>query len=102
MPQIVLKTVWPSGLRRWLQAPVRKGVGRAPQLPLRSATAARVVVIAITILDIIAAVVIISSVPVGRRTESGPGRARRRNSRSHGGTKRNRQGFRQTTWSVQL
>ncbi len=21
------KTVWPSGLRRWLQAPVRKGVG---------------------------------------------------------------------------
>ena len=21
------KTVWPSGLRRWLQVPVRKGVG---------------------------------------------------------------------------
>ena len=21
------KTVWPSGLRRWLKAPVRKGVG---------------------------------------------------------------------------
>ena len=25
-----LKTVWPSGLRRWLQAPVRKGVGLNP------------------------------------------------------------------------
>ena len=25
-----LKTVWPSGLRRWLQAPVRKGVGSNP------------------------------------------------------------------------
>ena len=24
------KTVWPSGLRRWLQAPVRKGVGSSP------------------------------------------------------------------------
>ena len=24
------KTVWPSGLRRWLQAPVRKGVGLNP------------------------------------------------------------------------
>ena len=24
------KTVWPSGLRRWLQAPVRKGVGSNP------------------------------------------------------------------------
>ena len=23
----IFKTVWPSGLRRWLQAPVRKGVG---------------------------------------------------------------------------
>ena len=23
-------TVWPSGLRRWLQAPVRKGVGSSP------------------------------------------------------------------------
>ena len=23
-------TVWPSGLRRWLQAPVRKGVGSKP------------------------------------------------------------------------
>ena len=22
-----IKTVWPSGLRRWLKAPVRKGVG---------------------------------------------------------------------------
>lgn len=27
---IVSKTVWPSGLRRWLQAPVRKGVGSTP------------------------------------------------------------------------
>jgi hypothetical protein len=27
---IVQKTVWPSGLRRWLQAPVRKGVGSNP------------------------------------------------------------------------
>ena len=25
--QANLKTVWPTGLRRWLQAPVRKGVG---------------------------------------------------------------------------
>ena len=25
-----VKTVWPSGLRRWLQAPVRKGVGSKP------------------------------------------------------------------------
>ena len=25
-----LMTVWPSGLRRWLQAPVRKGVGSNP------------------------------------------------------------------------
>ena len=24
------RTVWPSGLRRWLQAPVRKGVGSHP------------------------------------------------------------------------
>ena len=24
------KTLWPSGLRRWLQAPVRKGVGSNP------------------------------------------------------------------------
>ena len=26
----MFKTVWPSGLRRWLQAPVRKGVGSNP------------------------------------------------------------------------
>ena len=26
----IAKTVWPSGLRRWLQAPVRKGVGSSP------------------------------------------------------------------------
>ena len=25
-----IKTVWPSGLRRWLQVPVRKGVGSNP------------------------------------------------------------------------
>ena len=25
-----IKTVWPSGLRRWLKAPVRKGVGSNP------------------------------------------------------------------------
>ena len=25
-----IMTVWPSGLRRWLQAPVRKGVGSNP------------------------------------------------------------------------
>ena len=24
------KTVWPSGVRRWLKAPVRKGVGSNP------------------------------------------------------------------------
>ena len=29
-PPVSLKTVWPSGLRRWLQAPVRKGVGSNP------------------------------------------------------------------------
>ena len=28
--QASIKTVWPSGLRRWLQAPVRKGVGSNP------------------------------------------------------------------------
>ena len=27
---IAVKTVWPSGLRRWLQAPIRKGVGSNP------------------------------------------------------------------------
>ena len=26
----MLKTVWPSGLRRWLKAPFRKGVGSNP------------------------------------------------------------------------
>ena len=26
----LIKTVWPSGLRRWLKAPVRKGVGSNP------------------------------------------------------------------------
>ena len=25
-----IKTVWPSGLRRWLKAPFRKGVGSSP------------------------------------------------------------------------
>ena len=29
-PWRLLKTVWPSGLRRWLKAPVRKGVGSNP------------------------------------------------------------------------
>ena len=29
------KTVWPSGLRRWLQAPVRKGVGSNPTAVIR-------------------------------------------------------------------
>ena len=28
--QLYDMTVWPSGLRRWLQAPVRKGVGSNP------------------------------------------------------------------------
>ena len=27
---MLAQTVWPSGLRRWLQAPVRKGVGSNP------------------------------------------------------------------------
>ncbi len=27
---LALKTVWPSGLRRWLKAPIRKGVGSNP------------------------------------------------------------------------
>ena len=29
-PNNYIRTVWPSGLRRWLQAPVRKGVGSNP------------------------------------------------------------------------
>ena len=29
-PPMIGMTVWPSGLRRWLQAPVRKGVGSNP------------------------------------------------------------------------
>ena len=34
-----LKTVWPSGLRRWLKAPFRKGVGSNPTaVTLRSAS----------------------------------------------------------------
>ena len=28
--ELQIRTVWPSGLRRWLQAPVRKGVGLNP------------------------------------------------------------------------
>ena len=28
--RILSATVWPSGLRRWLKAPVRKGVGSNP------------------------------------------------------------------------
>ena len=27
---LLLKTLWPSGLRRWLKAPLRKGVGSNP------------------------------------------------------------------------
>ena len=27
---VFISTVWPSGLRRWLQAPVRKGMGSNP------------------------------------------------------------------------
>jgi hypothetical protein len=30
MNLILLKTLWPSGLRRWLKAPLRKGVGSDP------------------------------------------------------------------------
>ena len=30
------KTVWPSGLRHWLQAPVRKGVGSNPTAVIRA------------------------------------------------------------------
>ena len=30
LPGTLNMTVWPSGLRRWLQAPVRKGVGSSP------------------------------------------------------------------------
>ena len=30
LPETLNMTVWPSGLRRWLQAPVRKGVGSNP------------------------------------------------------------------------
>ena len=30
MAHAYFRTVWPSGLRRWLQAPVRKGVGSNP------------------------------------------------------------------------
>ena len=34
------KTVWPSGLRRWLQAPVRKGVGQPHSCQFSSPTRA--------------------------------------------------------------
>ena len=30
VPELAPKTLWPSGLRRWLKAPVRKGVGSSP------------------------------------------------------------------------
>ena len=30
MGNLFRKTVWPSGLRRWLKAPFRKGVGSNP------------------------------------------------------------------------
>ena len=45
-------TVWPNGLRRWLQAPVRKGVGSNP-------TAVRVCMVLMT--DRCAAIVIVGS-----------------------------------------
>ena len=32
-------TVWPSGLRRWLKAPVRKGVGSNPAAVIFTAPA---------------------------------------------------------------
>ena len=35
------RTVWPSGLRRWLQAPVRKGVGSNPTAVIFSCTGSR-------------------------------------------------------------
>ena len=37
LPRFANKTVWPSGLRRWLQAPVCKGVGSNPTaVPLQA------------------------------------------------------------------
>ena len=30
LTSLLIRTVWPSGLRRWLKAPVRKGVGSNP------------------------------------------------------------------------
>ena len=36
MPGAFGKTVWPSGLRRWLKAPVRKGVGSNPTAVIRA------------------------------------------------------------------
>ena len=33
-----VQTVWPSGLRRWLQAPVRKGVGSNPTAVIYAGT----------------------------------------------------------------
>ena len=36
-----IKTVWPGGLRRWLHAPVRKGVGSNPAAVMQVTLAAR-------------------------------------------------------------
>ena len=33
--RFAFKTVWPSGLRRWLKAPFRKGVGSNPTAVIR-------------------------------------------------------------------
>ena len=38
----LFKTVWPSGLRRWLKAPFRKGVGSNPTAVIADAAIARV------------------------------------------------------------
>ena len=38
-----IKTVWPSGLRRWLKAPVRKGVGSNPTAVILESGASAVV-----------------------------------------------------------
>ena len=38
----LLKTVWPSGLRRWLKAPFRKGVGLNPTAVTADDATARV------------------------------------------------------------
>ena len=39
--EITAATIWPSGLRRWLKAPFRKGVGSNPTAVTRNAAARR-------------------------------------------------------------